>query len=51
MSEKEMETRRMVEQLKKLPEKVQERIGYMIEGAHLVHDDHAGEQDDTKKGA
>ena len=30
MSEKEMYTRRMIEHLKKLPEKAQERIGYMI---------------------
>lgn len=28
MSEKEMDARRMVEQLKKLPESVQERVGY-----------------------
>lgn len=37
MSEKEMDARRMVEQLKKLPESVQERVGYIIEGAALVH--------------
>lgn len=37
MSEKELEARRMVEQLKKLPEAVQERVGYIIEGAALVH--------------
>ena len=36
MSEKEMDARRMVEQLKKLPESVQERVGYIIEGAALV---------------
>lgn len=52
MSEKEMDTRRMIEQLKKLPEKVQERIGYMIEGARLVHDDREDEpDDDMQKGA
>lgn len=51
MSEKEMDTRRMIEQLKKLPEKAQERIGYMIEGAHLVHDNRADDPDDAKKGA
>lgn len=37
MSEKEMDARRMVERLKKLPESVQERVGYIIEGAALVH--------------
>lgn len=37
MSEKEMDARRMVEQLKKLPEAVQERVGYIIEGAAFVH--------------
>ena len=37
MSEKEIQARRMVEQLKKLPEAVQERVGYIIEGAALVH--------------
>lgn len=51
MSEKEMDTRRMIEQLKKLPEKAQERIGYMIEGAHLVHDNRVDDPGDAKKGA
>ena len=51
MSEKEMDTRRMVEQLRKLPEKFQERVGYMIEGAHLVHDNREDDPDDAKKGA
>lgn len=33
MSEKELEARRMVEQLKKLPEAVQERVGYVLRRA------------------
>ena len=37
MSYKELDVRRMVEQLKRLPEEVQERVGYIIEGACLVH--------------
>lgn len=51
MSEKEMDTRRMVEELRKLPEKFQERVGYMIEGARLVHDNRVDDPDDAKKGA
>lgn len=51
MSEKEKNARWMAEQLQKLPEKVQERIGYMIEGARLVHDDRVDDPDDAKKGA
>lgn len=37
MTEKELDVRHMLEQLKKLPEEVQERVGYIIEGACLVH--------------
>lgn len=37
MSDKELDVRHMVEQLKKLPEEVRERVGYIIEGACLVH--------------
>ena len=37
MTEKELDVRHMVEQLKKLPEEVRERVGYIIEGACLVH--------------
>ncbi len=51
MSEKEMDARRMVEQLRELPEKFQERVGYMIEGARLVHDNRVDDPDDAKKGA
>lgn len=51
MSEKEMDARRMVEELRKLPEKFQERVGYMIEGARLVHDNRVDDPDDAKKGA
>ena len=51
MSEKEMDTRRMVEELRKLPEKFQERVGYIIEGARLVHDNRVDDPDDAKKGA
>lgn len=52
MSEKEKNARWMAEQLQKLPEKVQERIGYMIDGARLVHDDREDEpDDDMQKGA
>ena len=43
MSEKEKKSREMLEQLEKLPEKAQERIGYMIEGALVLaqsRDDH-----------
>lgn len=36
MSEKEKDTRKMLETLRKLPEKAQEKIGYVIEGAALV---------------
>lgn len=52
MSEKEMDARRMVEQLKKLPEEVQERVGYIIEGAALVHGaaDKQGEMNPEEKG-
>lgn len=39
MSRKEADARRMVEQLQKLPDRAQERIGYIIEGAHLVSDE------------
>lgn len=54
MSEKEMDARRMVEQLKKLPEAVQERVGYIIEGAALVHGsaaESAKAGNDARKGA
>lgn len=37
MSEKEINVRLMAERLKKLPAVVQERVGYIIEGAALVH--------------
>lgn len=50
MSEKEIDARRMVEQLKKLPENVQERVGYIIEGAALVHSAGA-ETDNSARGA
>lgn len=52
MSEKEIDARRMVEQLKKLPEEVQERVGYIIEGAALVHGaaDKQGEMNPEEKG-
>lgn len=46
MSEKEKEMREMVETLRKLPEKTQEKIGYMIEGAALVSGAH---EDEPKK--
>ena len=36
MSEKEKKSREMLEQLEQLPEKAQERIGYMIEGALVL---------------
>lgn len=36
MNQNEVDARRMVEQLKKLPEEVQERVGYIIQGALLV---------------
>lgn len=48
MSEKEKDTDKMVETLRKLPERAQERIGYMIEGAALVHG--IGTDDDKKDG-
>ena len=37
MSDKELDVRRMVAQLKRLSEEVQERVGDIIEGACLVH--------------
>lgn len=40
MSEKENDTKKMLETLRKLPEKTQEKIGYMIEGAALVSGAH-----------
>lgn len=36
VSEKEKKSRKMLEQLEKLPPKAQERIGYMIEGALVL---------------
>ena len=36
MSEREQKSRELMEQLEKLPPKVQERIGYMIEGALVL---------------
>ena len=36
MSEREQKSRELMEQLKKLPPKAQERIGYMIEGALVL---------------
>lgn len=46
MSEKENDTKKMLETLRKLPEKTQEKIGYMIEGAALVS---AASEDEPKK--
>lgn len=46
MSEKENETKKMLETLRKLPKKAQEKIGYMIEGAALVSGAH---EDEPKK--
>ena len=46
MSEKENDTKKMLETLRKLPEKTQEKIGYMIEGAALVSGAH---EDEPKK--
>jgi hypothetical protein len=46
MSEKENDTKKMLETLRKLPEKAQEKIGYMIEGAALVSGAH---EDEPKK--
>lgn len=45
MSEKEKDTRELVEKLKKLPTKTQERIGFMIEGAALVSESRENEKD------
>jgi hypothetical protein len=39
MYKTELDARRLEEQLKKLPADVQERIGYMIQGALLVSGD------------
>lgn len=36
MSEREQNSRELMEQLEKLPPKAQERIGYMIEGALVL---------------
>ncbi len=36
MTKNEADARRMAEQLKKLPEDVQERVGYIIQGALLM---------------
>ena len=46
MSERENDTKKMLETLRKLPEKTQEKIGYMIEGAALVS---AASEDEQKK--
>lgn len=46
MSEKENDTKKMLETLRKLPEKTREKIGYMIEGAALVSGAH---EDEPKK--
>lgn len=48
MSEKEKDTRELMEKLKKLPEKTQERIGFMIEGAALVSESRDGEKKDGR---
>lgn len=41
MSKNEMDARRMAEQLKKLPEDVQQRVGYIIQGAMLIAESRA----------
>lgn len=46
MSERENDTKKMLETLRKLPEKTQEKIGYMIEGAALVS---AASENEPKK--
>lgn len=48
MSEKENDTKKMLETLRKLPEKAQEKIGYMIEGAALVSESSGGEKKEGK---
>ena len=46
MSRKEADARRMVEQLRKLPYRAQERIGYIIEGALLLSDERNRKSED-----
>ena len=46
MSDKENRSRNLLKQLEKLPEKAQEQIGYVIQGATLVTEAHEKE---TKK--
>lgn len=45
MSEKELEARKMAEQIKKLPPQAQERIGYIIQGAALTAANHEAQRD------
>lgn len=49
MSDKENRSRNLLEQLEKLPEKAQEQIGYVIQGAALVTE--AREKENKKGGA
>ena len=37
MNGKELDTRKMLEQFLKLPDSIQERVMYIVEGASLVH--------------
>lgn len=47
MSRNEVDARRMAEQLKKLPEDVQERVGYIIQGTLLVSENCIGSGSQT----
>ncbi len=42
VSEKERYATKMIEQMRKLPEDMQERIGWAIQGAVLIAGNHAG---------
>jgi len=42
MCKNEKDASRMAEQLKKLPESVQERVGYIIQGATLAANNYVG---------
>lgn len=44
MSQNEADARRIAEQLKKLPEEVQDRVGCIIQGALLVANNYASER-------
>ena len=49
MTDYEKSTRELLSKLQSLPENVQERIGYMIEGAALLAESSAGKETMPRK--